>query len=511
MDSYRPNTIITAAEQVHAWDRLTQDTQRISSLELMQRAVRAFVDQFVRDYPLPTYERVDVLCGPGNNGGDGAGIAAELAGRGYTVVAYGIHSRGTSLSADLNAMWTLLKRSGNVAIVDYADYDPPVEPDVVIDGVFGVGVSRPAVGAFAKTIARVNDVTEVPTVSIDVPSGQAISGQHPDWPCIRAASTYTFGAIKYSALLPDTGRAWGRTRVVDIGLADPRALPGFDESRRAELITQAGLGALLAPRPHFSHKGTWGHVLVLSGSRGHGGAALLAGRGAYRGGAGLVTFCVPGCLEQLTQTGLPEAMAITDAHDEHLTQVPDLGPYDAVVVGPGLGQAPATAAMLDELFERAGERPIVIDADALNLIAASPSLSAKLPSNAVLTPHPGEFARLVGKAGRGHERLTQLLDYVASLSRPAAVVVLKDTYTAVATTDLPLAINYYHGNPGMGTGGMGDVLSGVIGAQLARGLSTYDAARVGVYLHAAAGDLAAARVGERGLLAGDLVDCLGWV
>ncbi len=472
----------------------------------MRRAVDALVQRFVKDYPLENFELVDVVVGPGNNGGDGVGLAGTLALLGYSVEVWRFGDGEGS--GDLPEMWQRMVRAGNIKWVHNEAYRPRTFTSVIVDALLGVGTSRPLGGIFAEVVRAVN-ASVLPVVSIDVPSGQAIDGRYPAWPCIRATHTYTFGAIKFSALLTETGPAWGTPVVLDIDLVPPEGVGSVSAPALPSLLTESSLAQLLAPRERFTHKGTWGHVLVMAGSRGHAGAALLAGRGAYRAGAGLVTFYVPAALESALQQGLPEAMTLTDQSSDYLTSVPDLGPYDSVIVGPGLGKHPRTAAMLSQLFDSIGDKPIVIDADALNLLAEDRRLSAKLPSRAVLTPHPGEFARLVGRKTEGRARLEALQDYVERVARPDTVVVLKDQYTVLAKAEQPQTINFYYGNPGMGTGGMGDVLSGVIGAQLARGLSTLEAARLGVYLHARAGDLAAGEFGERGLLAGDVAEYLG--
>ena len=510
MTRYHPPHVITSAAQVRAWDAATVEAEGITSYELMQRAAAAFVKAFRADYPVDDYPNVVVVCGPGNNGGDGACVASLLDRRGYHVQTFGYWSDRERRSHDLQLAWRHLE---HVALDcthenDELPWDVVTGADVVVDALFGVGLSRPAQGIYAELVEKLAAAPAV--VAVDVPSGQAIDGRHPAWPTVQADRTYTFGALKYSALLSDTGPQWGATRVLDIGLA-PAEDAGLDESSLA-VATAITLEGFLRPRRRFTHKGTYGHVLVLAGSRGHGGAALLSAIGAYRGGAGLVTAYVPGALEQTLQSGLPEAMTLVEPEADFLTTLPDLDGYDAFVVGPGIGTRDATRAFLRELLEEVGERPIVIDADALNLIAAGrPGLSAKLPPNAVLTPHPGEFARLIGRKTAGAERVGALRTYAAGALGDGGVVVLKDQCTAVADAGGRVSFNYYAGNPGMGTGGMGDVLTGAIAAQLAAGRSPWDAARVGVFLHARAGDLAAAALGERALLAGDLALRLGLV
>ena len=523
--------VVTDPQQVRDWDAATRARDGIASLELMERAARAFAEYFVRCYPLGEVERVDVLCGPGDNGGDGAAIARLLEASGYTTTVWGWWGSDSRRSADLQANWRRLVDKGHRRLHVNREYDFGAAPQVVIDALFGVGTNRELGGAFAETVRTLNDAAPAGTepegstgdrpsgltvVSVDVPSGQRIDGSAPEWLCVDADVTVTFGALKLSALLPGTGLAWGSIRRLDLDLAMPVAVPEGGTG----LLSAGAVTRLAGPRDRFTHKGTYGHVLVLAGSRGHAGAALLCGRGAYRAGCGLVTFFAPARLESTLQLGLPEAMVRCDPDDECLTILPELTPYDAIVVGPGIGTDSRTATVVRELCAEAGERPVVFDADALNVIAADGSLVDLLPARSILTPHPGEFRRLAGGSVADSERYDRLRTFAAALPSDEAVVVLKGQYTALCNRRGDLGFNVFAGNPGMGTGGVGDVLAGAIAgcaAQLAgtaqprsyRGEVAWGAASAAVLAHARAGDLAAEELGQAGLLAGDVADRLG--
>ena len=502
--------VVDDAAQVRAWDEQTCREQGLTSLALMERAARTFAEVFVARFPVDDHTVVDVLCGPGNNGGDGAAIARLLEARGYEVHVWGFWADAEGRSLDLVANWGRLAERHHPRLRVNESYQPTPGTRVIVDALFGVGLSRMLSGAFAKTVVAVNERADgITAVSVDVPSGQRVDGGAPDWSCVHADLTATFGSPKQACLLRETGAAWGEPVLLPVGLAEP---PAWATPSTPRVLTDGFVrelaGALAGPRRRFTHKGTYGHVLVLAGSRGHAGAALLAGCGAYHAGCGLVTFHVPSRLEQAVQIGLPEAMCFVDPHDDHLTAVPDLERYDAVVVGPGIGQHADTRAALTDLFERVGERPVVIDADALNLVAAHPELRASLPPRSILTPHPGEFARLAGAGPDGYAQLQALRAFAKTLPAESAIV-LKGQYTAVAAADGRLAYNFFAGNPGMASGGMGDVLAGCLAGLAARSADAYAVACLGVLAHARAGDLTRRARGEDGVLAGGVAERLG--
>ncbi len=303
-----------------------------------------------------------------------------------------------------------------------------------------------------------------------------------------------------SFFLPDYAKNVGQWHVVDIGL-DRNAIR--DQESDNLLITKKSVRKLLRPRTQFDHKGTFGHALFVGGSYGKMGAATLACKAALRAGVGLLTACVPRCGYTVLQTAVPECMVMTDPSETHLTQVPDLRRFQAIGVGPGLGQESGTAKMLHGLLSSASV-PVVLDADALNLISANRELLHVIPRGSILTPHPKEFERLVGHWKDSFERLELQKKLAAQLQN---VVVVKGAYTTIATPGGQVYFNST-GNPGLATGGTGDVLTGVLTGLLARGHSAEESAILGVYLHGLAADLGVIELGEESFLASDLISFL---
>lgn len=502
--------IVDDPTQIHAWDKQAMYEHALSSLELMERAAAAFVHHFENAYPLEANTCVHVLCGPGNNGGDGAAIARLLQAKGYACKVFGFCESLKKRSPDLLQNWERLEQVNAGSVYLNEPYQPNSTVDVLIDALFGVSLDRPLSGAFAKTVDVVNNNEHIQNiVSVDVPSGQKIDGSEPDWPCISANETITFVALKQAALFEETANAWGAIHLESLGFPTPAW--ATEATQQVLQIADDTYTPVVQPRRRFTHKGTYGHVLVMAGSIGHAGAALLSGIAAYRSGCGLVTFYAPSSLQEILQVSLPEAMCLVDPQPEHLSTFPDLSPYDALVVGPGIGTHVDTERMLGQLFQEVGDLPIVLDADALNLIAKNQALFRALPARSILTPHPGEFARLAGPFNTDYERNELLRAYAKTLPQVDSVIVLKDQYTIVVDQLGKARVNFFDGNPGMASGGMGDALTGVIGSLAAQGLSPFAAAGLGVLLHAKAGDLAAAVYGEAGMLAKDVAERTGLV
>ena len=524
MYSTQSSWLIADPAVVREWDELTVKTQQISSFALMQRASDAFVDELYQQRLLWRHKSstIAVLCGPGNNGGDGACIARTLAQQRHRLQVWSYPSSGGQRSADGATAWQQLEEEQQQQSGGFGDnlvlhidkpYQHSGEDDLlIIDALFGIGLDRALTGAFAKTVATVN-AAKATVVSVDTPSGQQCRGLPENWPCVEAKHTFTFAALKRAALLPRSGAKWGEVHVLNINLVNPAEHPQLARQFEQEptVLTDRYVAEQLLPRRRFTHKGTYGHVLVMAGSRGHAGAALLAGQGAYRAGAGLVTFYVPQRLEPLMQGGLPEAMCLVDPAENHLTTCPDFSAYDAIVFGPGIGQHATTKLLLQEVLLACSseDKAVVLDADALNLLAAKPELLAKLPPKTILTPHPGEFTRLLDGRFNELDQLEAAAAFAKTHLAPLSCVVLKDQCTLNQTGDRRSSVNYFYGNPGMASGGMGDTLSGVIGAHLAGGLPPYEAALTAVALHAKAGDLAADNLGRPALLATDVANQLG--
>ena len=497
---YIPPMKILAPTQIRALDAATIAREPISSTALMKRAALAAFDRLLRYYPVDAHTFV-VLCGPGNNGGDGWVIAEALRARQARVTVWAVQLGKPS--AD-NAHYAARFRAGTGArVVELREgVALPELPKgtVVIDALFGSGLSRPVTGYWATVIEHIND-SWAQVVSIDLPSG-LFADRPTTGAVIQATRTLSFQVPKLAFFAPASAAAMGEWELLDIGL-DQAALE--EVKTPYHLLEADDVRALLRPRRPFDHKGTFGHALLLAGSRGKMGAAILCARAILRAGAGLVTAQVPRCGYEIMQIAFPEAMCTIDRHRFLLTELPeDLSPYRAIGMGPGLGTDPLTAAALSELLD-CYDRPLVLDADALNILAKHPGWLKRLPPNSILTPHPKEFGRLFGRTTDDFARWALLRERAQSLK---VIIVLKMGYTAIALPDGTLHFNPT-GNPGMGTAGTGDVLTGVLTGLLAQGYLPEETALLGVYLHGLSGDLAAAALAQESLLAEDVIQHLG--
>ncbi|NCB08557.1 MAG: NAD(P)H-hydrate dehydratase, partial [Bacteroidia bacterium] len=372
----------------------------------------------------------------------------------------------------------------------------------ILDGLFGSGLTRPLDGFPAAIVQKINQL-ENTLVSIDMPSGlmgEDNSGNIPE-NIVKADFTLTFQFPKISFLFAENEIFTGKWEVLPIGL-HPEGIEKTPSD--VYFIQKEDVRKLFSPRPKFAHKGTFGHALLIAGSFGKMGAAVLASKTCLRSGVGLLTTHVPRLGYSIIQTAVPEAMASTDQHDSIITEFPDLSPFSAVGTGPGLGMKTNTKRALYQLLEKS-EKPLVLDADALNILSEFPAWFGKLPENSILTPHPGEFKRLAGEASNSFENVQKQLQFARDFK---VIVVLKGAFTSIATPDGKLFFNS-SGNPGMATAGSGDALTGIITGLLAQGFSPINAALAGVFLHGLAGDLAAREKSEFSLVAGDIIDFMG--
>jgi len=478
--------------QLRELDRYTIAHEPISSIDLMERACKAFVRWFTFHYD--SAMKVAVVCGTGNNGGDGLGIARLLAGQGYRVAVWIV--RGGQESEDFT---TNFERLNDVLVPNDFETGMTTFPDceLLIDAVFGSGLTRPVTGAYEAAVHAMNR-TDATRVAVDIPSG-LFADQHSDGAIVKAAFTLTFQLPKLAFMMAENQDYVGTWKKLDIGL-DKSFIRNATSSRF--YMTRKTAGKILQPRGKFSHKGDFGHALLITGSRGKMGAAVLAARAALRAGVGLLTAHVPFGGNTILQSTVPEAMLSLDASESTISKIPELANYQAIGVGPGLGQSEETGRALVSAME-AG-KPMVIDADALNLISSHREWLHLIPPGSILTPHPKEFERLAGPWENEFERLKKQEDLARKLK---CVVLIKGAHTAIATPAGDVTFNST-GNPGMATGGSGDVLTGVLTSLLAQGYPAIDAALLGVYLHGFAGDLAAREMGEHSLMAGDLTDFL---
>jgi ADP-dependent NAD(P)H-hydrate dehydratase / NAD(P)H-hydrate epimerase len=502
-------------QQMRDADRRTIEEVGIPSVVLMENAGRQVVAAIESAFDTLASMRVAILCGRGNNGGDGFVTARTLLARGVDIGVYLVGQAG-DVRGDARANLDILRNLG-VDVVEIADAaawelhgTDVLGSDLVVDALFGTGLNAPLSGLVETVVADVNASTR-PVVAIDLPSGISADGPDVPGPAIHATMTVTLGAPKLPLVVPPAEALAGNLVIADIGI--PEAVLASVEGAWVELLTKEAMRDLVEPRSPESHKGDYGRVLVIAGSRGKTGAAHLAASAALRSGAGRVTVATPAsCLPIVAAMGaeymtepLEETPEGTIAW-EALERVLDRG-ADVIAVGPGLGRSPSTTAFVQGLIERAGV-PLVIDADALNAFAGEADrLIGRDGVDMIITPHPGEMARLAGLSVEDVQahRLDVARDFATT---HRLHVVLKGNRTLVATPDGKVFINLT-GNAGMATAGTGDVLTGMVAAWSAQLLDAEAAATLAVYLHGLAGDLAEADEGEVAMVAGDLIARLG--
>jgi ADP-dependent NAD(P)H-hydrate dehydratase / NAD(P)H-hydrate epimerase len=490
---------ILSAAQVREADQYTIEHEPISSLELMERASQKFVSRFVLDYPSPRI--IKVFCGPGNNGGDGLAIARLLQQDDYRVKVYYLAS-GSSYSPDFLANLEKLKvlmPEYLQPILDEADLPEINDKDVVIDALFGSGLNKPLAGLAARIVDYVNR-SAAAVASVDIPSGM-FADKPSESPIVVADKVYTFQTPKLSLLLPQYAIFGERWDALDIRL-HPDYMEKVDTPY--EVIDYAVVHPFYKTRRRISHKGNYGHALILAGSFGKMGAAILAASASLRAGAGLVTAHIPSAGYHSFQVSVLEAMCTVDEEKHLLSALPDLKPYSAIGIGPGIGLHKKTRKLLSQLIKKY-HHPMVLDADALNFLSEEPDGLLQLPCNSILTPHVGEFRRLAGEWQGDFERLEVLRKFSKKYK---VIVVLKDAFTAVADPSGKVYFNIT-GNSGMATGGSGDVLTGVITGLLAQGYAPLEAAVLGVYVHGLAGNAALESQSKESLIASDIIAYLG--
>lgn len=485
---------ILSAQQLKEADTNTLAVQKVSSWQLMERAAAALFENLKADLDIYT-SHFTILCGPGNNGGDGLALARMIFSAGGNVQVFLLKS--SSYSAD---NLENQKRLGELPVITF-DYHFRLnfpEDTVIIDALYGYGLNRPLDPAWSLVIDQVNNSGRR-VLAVDMPSGLlADAVTPPEAPVIKAHRVYTFHSPKKALLLPDNAGVAPDFRVLDIGLA---AAPDSPEI----YVTADIIKKRIKVPGRFSHKGTLGHALLTGGSYGKAGAILLAARAALKTGCGLVTAYVPQCAYLPLQSAFPEAMVITDSTNDVLTAAPTgLHRFASVGIGPGMGTAPDTEKAFFQLLEDKDLPPLVVDADALNILSRNPGRLQKLPPNTILTPHPGELARLTGPWKDDFEKLEK----ARQLSRKhALILIIKGAHTAIILPDGRTCFNST-GNYGMATGGSGDVLTGIITSLLAQRYSSEDAAVTGVYLHGLAGDLAIRKIHPKSLIASDIIEHL---
>ena len=504
---------LPTAEQMRTLDKMAIKRFGIPSIVLMENAGRGAVDTILSNVGDPAGQVVSIFVGPGNNGGDGLVIARHLHQKGARPQIF-LLTKADKLSSDAKINLAIVQKLPVpvypvLKADDLTDFEELLASSwAVVDAIFGTGLKRQVKGHFAEAIKRINRMT-CPVLAVDVPSGLDSDSGQPLGFCVQADYTATFGLAKPGLVLHQPGSQFvGSLEVVDIGIP-PQAVE--EAAIQTELLTREVVASWLPPRKATAHKGTFGHLLVAAGSTGKTGAAALCAMGGLRGGAGLVSLAVPHNLNSIIEGLLVEAMTIplaksTDflADSDYKTIKNVLADKQAIAVGPGLGSAKETVTMIRKLYREA-TLPMVVDADGLNCLAMDIGILKKAPAARILTPHPGEMARLTGLS-TADIQADRLQIASAFAKKHHLFLILKGAGTVIAAPDGEIAVNST-GNPGMASGGMGDVLTGLIGGLLAQGLSPWQASCLGVYAHGLAGDLLAEGNGiNMGYLAMEVAD-----
>lgn len=493
---------IFATEQIRAWDEYTIRHEPIDSVDLMERAATACFEWLLQNGYKGKH--FSIFCGKGNNGGDGLAIARLLAENHQTVTVH-ILEFGHKGTDDFQV--NLARLHETTVQIRFISSEETLHPipsaDIIIDALLGSGLNRPLEGLTANVVKHINQSgNEI--IAIDIPSGLFVDHSSKNNIVIHARHTLSFQCYKPALLMAENETYIGEVHILDIGLH-----AGYLKITPSpyQLIDAPLVRSIIQPRSPFSHKGDYGHAAIIAGSYGMMGAAVLCARACLRSGVGKLTCHIPSIGYTIMQISVPEAMSKTESFDAaqwYIKSVSDLKQYNAVGIGPGIGRHASHSSLLQSVFEQ-NRHPMVIDADALNILSEEKSLHGKIPAGSILTPHPKEFERLFGKADNEFERIKTALQKAAEYK---IHIIVKGRYTFIASPD---GDGYFNstGNAGMATGGTGDVLTGIITGLLAQKYPPLQAAIAGVYLHGLAGDLAAAYTSQPSLIASDIIDFLG--
>ena len=485
---------ILSADQIRKWDEYTIANEPIASINLMERAALACTNWIVDKFD--TTNAIKIFCGKGNNGGDGLAIARQLIERKYNVDIY-ILEFGTIGTIDFQTNLTRLHLlTAAIHFIQHVDFFPKMlKEDVVVDALFGSGINRSLEGLTFDLVKHIN-ASQSTIVSIDLPSG-LFTELPSKGKIIKATHTLTFQCLKLCFLYPENEQYFGTATVLNIGLHNDY-LQNI-ESKYC-IAEHEEICKLYKPRKKFTHKGTYGHTLMIAGEKGKMGAAILASKACLRTGSGLVTSMVPDDQFSIIQTAVPEAMSVS----HEMIETIDLSVYNTIGIGPGLGSGSNGARLIQEVLWNYN-KPIVIDADGLNLLAANQDFYKEIPPGSILTPHPKEFERLFGKTAN-HPATIKMASKQAK--KYFIYIIVKGHNSFVACPDGDIHFNST-GNPGMATAGSGDVLTGILTGLLAQGYSSKEACLLGLYIHGLAGDLAAKSLTEESLISSDIIQFLG--
>jgi ADP-dependent NAD(P)H-hydrate dehydratase / NAD(P)H-hydrate epimerase len=485
---------IFSAAQIKKWDAYTIEHTPIASIELMEQAAEACCkwlgEHFKKEQSFTIY------CGRGNNGGDGLAIARLLIKVGYPVQTYIIGSDGEpgpDFSTNLQRLQVITTA---ISFIQHANELPVAKTGtIIIEAIFGTGINRPAEGIYAVAIEQINK-SDCMVVSIDMPAGLFADKSSIGSTIVKATHTLSFGCYKLAFLLAENECFTGKVEVLNIGLLESFA----EKEPAAYTVTEKkDIQPLVKPRSNHAHKGNFGKALIAGGSSGKMGAMILSADACLRSGVGLLTLAIPPYGDNILQSTVPEAMTLTETITPALLQQ-----FSAIGAGPGWGTSANTQQQFQLMLEHFN-KPMVLDADALNCLAINKDWLPKLLVSTILTPHPKEFERLFGNSSNDFERLQLAIQKASELN---IIIILKGHYTAVVTPNDHVHFNST-GNPGMATGGSGDVLTGILTGLLAQGYSSKEAAILGVYLHGLAGDIASNTCSQQGIKAGDIVNNMG--
>ena len=491
---------IFSAQQIYQADKFTIEKQQITSEALMERAaVQIF--NWLHQRMQGAQVKIHLFCGIGNNGGDGIALARHLQEHGYNI-AVNVVNYSEKRSKDF--LINLDRLKDRKIWPEFMNADAPYpqigQDDIIVDAIFGIGLNRTP-DPWVIALMQYLNTSGAFILSIDVPSGLYISKaiENPE-AAVNANFVLSFQAPKLVFFLPETGDYAKQWEVLDIGL-DPEYLTGTETD--FELIGKNEVLPYYKGRDKFSHKGTYGHALIVGGSYGKIGAVILAVKACLNTGCGLVTAFTPGCGYNALQTAVPEAMVMTDSDERKITTITTEVNFNVSGLGIGIGTAKATVSALSD-FLSSQNSPMVIDADAINILAENKKLLKALPDKTVLTPHPGELARLIGQWDNDFDKLEKSF---AFSKRYNCILVIKGAHT-ITIYENKGYVNAT-GNPGMATAGSGDVLTGMISGLIAQNYAPLQAAIFGVYLHGRAGDLVMEEIGYQAITATKIIDAIG--
>ncbi len=491
---------ILNAEQIRVWDEYTIQNKPIASIDLMEGAAIKCIEWLDASYYFG--KEFVIFCGKGNNGGDGLALARMLLKKFFSVSVYIIKSESNG-TADFQLNLKRLQEiesSKIFFILNENDFPILTYNLIIIDAIFGSGLRRPLDGIIASLVNYINN-SSCEIIAIDIPTGLSVDQSSKNNSVIKATHTLSFQCYKPAFLMPENFNSIGKVSILDIGLDKDflNLTPPNNSLIDAEIIS-----SIYKKRNRNSHKGNFGHALLIAGSYGRMGAAVLAAKACLRSGAGLLSCHIPKSGIEILQTTAPEAMVFADFNSSFISKIEtDFLIYNSIGIGPGIGTASETKIALKKILN-AVKSPIVLDADALNILSMEKKLLTSLPPFSILTPHQKEFERLFGESKNDFERIELASQKATELN---CIIVLKGPHTLVA---LPNGKKYFNstGNAGMATAGSGDVLTGIITGLLAQGYLAENAAILGVYLHGLAGDFASEKFSQEALIASDIIFCM---